>query len=265
MNKILALIFFITVSQQAMSTTFEIELAKPKAVEYETIFYGFEVPLLKNPDTWCYKFNAVEKCLPVGTQMIITNPLNFIINDKYKANVKYDDLKNNKSCKEGNLKVERVNEYRPFELWTNISCVEDNNFIRYTFKYFPDIQGIALEKMFYATCSSNNFHEYKLPLLRKFNSFKFSQAPTGSSTQLKIDSPLTGEFFTSELISTKGGSINCDGDSALSITITLNEYKQTRLTAATPNKGWFNSQEDIYTSSIKKMMTELAKQNKPKF
>ena len=75
MNKILALIFFITVSQQTMSTTFEIELAKPKAVEYETIFYGFEVPLLKNPDTWCYKFNAVEKCLPVGTQMIITNPV----------------------------------------------------------------------------------------------------------------------------------------------------------------------------------------------
>ena len=61
---------------------------------------------------------------------------------------------------------------------------------------------------------------------------------------------------------TKDSGINCQGDSALNITISLFEYVQTNDKI---NRGWFKSISDIYSNRIKSMMSELSKQNKPKF
>ena len=43
MIKILTSIFFITFAHQAIATTIDAELAKPKAYEYETIDYSFNL------------------------------------------------------------------------------------------------------------------------------------------------------------------------------------------------------------------------------
>ena len=61
---------------------------------------------------------------------------------------------------------------------------------------------------------------------------------------------------------TKDSGINCQGDSGLNITISLFEYLQR---SDKINRGWFKSISDIYTNRIKSIMTELSKQNKPKF
>jgi hypothetical protein len=276
MNKLLFSIFFIAFSQHTTATTIAAELAKPKAYEYESLGYSFNLHPLKNPENWCYVFNAVERCRDVVTQIAVTHDLNFLINDKYKADVKYDDLNLNKFCEQGKVRPARLNEYRSFDLRLTVYCVEGNNIINYTFKYLPDIKGIGLEKIYYITCSSNNFSDYIIPLLKKFNSFNGSQAPKIDSRKLELNSPLTGEFFRANLVSTGNiKSIKCQGDSGLNITISMNEYVQNQINRSIPNKGWYYELYnidtepvnglDLYTNAIKIHLKELAKENKPKF
>jgi len=259
MNKLLISIFFIAFSQQAMATTIEAELAKPKSYNYESMDYRHNLLSLKNSESWCYKYKDVERCRPVIGQIISSNGTNFVINDKYRIDVKYDDLKKNKSCEQGNTSVKRVSENLPFDLRRKFFCIEDNNLIHYTFKYFPDIQGIGLETMFYGTCSSQDFEEYTIPLLRKFNSFTQSQSPRinlhPQVSNLALDSPLTGEHFYARLENTKDAAIKCKGDSALTIAISLEEYRQ----------NGTRSFRVLYESFIKKLMEMNAKENKPIF
>jgi hypothetical protein len=278
MYKFLVSIIFIFFAQSALATTIEAELAKPKAYEYESLDYEFRVLPLKNTEKWCYEFNSVERCRDVVAQIVVTHDLNFLINEKYKADVRYDDLKLNKFCEQGKVRPARLNEYKSFDLRLTVFCAEGNNIITYTFKYLPDIKGIGLEKMYYVTCSSNNLTDYIIPLLSKFNSFKNSQMPKIASHKLELDSPLTGEFFRANLVKTGNSkSLKCQGDSGLNITITMNEYLQKQIkNTSSPNKGWYNdvytepnsdpiNGPDLYTNTIKKYMEELAKQNKPKF
>jgi hypothetical protein len=278
MNKLLFSLFFIAFSQLTMATTIEAELAKPKAYEYESLDYEFSMLPLKNTEKWCFDFNAVQRCRDVVAQIVVTHDLNFLINDKYKADVKYDDLKSNKFCEQGKVRAARLNEYKSFDLRLTVFCAEGNNIINYIFKYLPDINGIGLERILYVTCSSNNLAEYIVPLLKKFNSFRNSQAPKITSNNLEIDSPLTGEHFKANLIKTGNiNSLKCQGDFGLRITITMNEYVQRQIkNTSSPNKGWYNdiytepnsdpvNGPDLYTNTIKKYMEELAKQNKPRF
>lgn len=265
MNNLLFAIFFIVFAQFARATTIEAELAKPKAYSYESIDYKFKLIRLMNSENWCYKDSGVERCKTVIGQIISLNDTNFVINEKYRIDVKYDDLKKNKSCIQNNVTVAA-------DAWDNrievvrrrVFCVEENNVISYTFKYFTDIKGIGLEKMYYATCSSKDLEEYKLPLLRKFNSFTQSQSPEMARDYFDIHSPLTGEHFRASLISTKDGAIKCQGDSALSIEITLNEYRQKYKSA---DGGWYRYHYtvDVYRSFIERLMEKNAKENKPKF
>ena len=186
MIKLIISLFIITFAQQAMATTIEAELAKPKAYEYESLDYKFDILPLENTENWCYTYDAVERCRDVVAQVIVTHDLNFLINDKYEANVRYDDLKLNMSCEQGNVRPFRLNEYRTFELRLTVFCVEENNIINYTFKYLPDIEGIGLEKIYYITCSSSKFADYIIPLLKKFNSFNNSQSPKIASYKLEL-------------------------------------------------------------------------------
>lgn len=206
MYKFLVSIIFIVFAQSALATTYEAELAKFEAYEYDSMDYRFQVKRLENSETWCYEYNAVKRCVPVVTQISVLHDLNFVINEKYKADVKYDDLKKNIACKQEKVAASRLNEYRPFDLRLRFFCIEENNIIAYTFEYFPAIQGVGLEKFYYATCSSTDFDEYKLPLLRKFNSFAQSQKPKIARTELGLDSPLSGEF----LIARADSNLKCN-------------------------------------------------------
>ena len=268
MKKLIIFIFFIVFAQHATATTIEAELAKIEAYEYESIDYRFRLKGLENSETWCTEESGVKRCVPVVNQISVEHDLNFIINKDYKVDIKYDELKKKKSCEQWKVIRSRKNEWNPFYFWRTFYCVEENNIIKYTFKYFPDIKGVGLDEMLYATCSSNDFNEYKIPLLKKFNSFTNSQSPKIYPNNLSLNSPLSGEFLTARLVSTKNSAINCQGDSALGITIKLYEYQQSALANSGQyrNKGWHKLHEvDLYTTAIKKYMTDLAKQNIPKF
>jgi hypothetical protein len=274
-------LFFIIFAQPVKATTIEAELAKPEAYEYESLDYEFEILPLKSTEKWCYEYKAADICRDVVAQIVVSHDLNFVINDRYKADIKYDSLKLNKFCEQGKVRAARLNEYKSFDLRLTVFCKEENNIINYTFKYLPGIKGVGLEKIYYVTCSSGKFTDYIIPLLNKFNSFSKSQSPKIVSNKwerLEIESPLTGEFLIAKLVGTgNSNSIKCQGDWGLNITIQMHEYLQTQTNIiSSPNRGWYRSSytdpkfdpvndSDLYTNAIKKHNKELANQNKPKF
>ena len=256
MNKVIFSLFFIIFCTQVTSTTIEAELAKPDVRDYE-LNQRFEVLTLKNSDDWCYLYKGDRLCVSIQNQIRILNNTNFLINDTYKTNVKYNQLKKNKSCTQH--RVQATGDY-PFTLMRKFFCIEDNNIIAYMFKYYPDIKGVGLDAMYYATCSSRNFDDYKLPLVRKFNSFHQSQKPLISPSEVKIWSPISGEIFSASIsILSKDSAINCPGNSSLGLLVELRKSRFDNF-----YNGW-NMSGDLYTDTIQEMLKDSAKQNNPKF